>query len=152
MFHSLIIDEFSRRFDEIREYADRARYSPDGLAQTPDFDVINRLRRLRFLGAIEKAASSLRLSLEAGHASPIKEADGSSYLLMLYLTRSQHAQGGTALIESIDAGPSETKSVCLMRPNRAFVFRSDLWHMALPAGGFGKDARDGRLLFVCSFS
>ncbi len=178
MLHSIIIDDFSRRFAEIREHADHADYSGvvspvdgveyPGIAHVPEFDVLNRLRRLRVLGPIQNPISFMRLSVEGSKPPHWAHHDASmgKYSLMLYLNRAEHCQGGTALLEHKQGEPTPEQwaadtydptqwrvlSLCEMVPNRAFVFRSDLWHAALPLGGFGKDASDGRLVYTVFFS
>jgi hypothetical protein len=179
MLHSITLDNFSWRFDEIRSFADHANYEDvtnpvDGVVypgicrDVPEFDILNRLRRLRFLGPIENPTMFMRLSTEGTTPPHWAHSDESMgrYSLMLYLNRAEHAKGGTALLRHRDGEPDievwardtnlpeqwEILSVCEMRPNRAFIFRSELWHAALPIGGFGKDATNGRLVLTVFFS
>lgn len=178
LLHSIILDDFSDRFDELRMFADFADFAGvvnpadgvlyPGIAEVPQFDILNRLRRLRFLGAIESPTIFMRLSAEGTKVPHWGHHDGimGKYSLMLYLNRPEHCQGGTALLRHAEGEPTpevwardtndqkqwEILSVCEMKTNRAFIFRSDLWHAALPIGGFGKDATDGRLLLTCFFS
>lgn len=39
-----------------------------------------------------------------------------------------------------------------MRENRAVIFDSSLFHVALPIGGFGKSQSDARIVLTCFFS
>lgn len=85
--------------------------------------------------------------------------------LMLYMNRPEHCEGGTAMLRHRDGEPSpevwardtnkpqqwRLESVCEMKPNRAFMFRADQWHAAMPRGGFGTDARNGRLVITAFF-
>lgn len=173
MLHSMIIDDFSDRFHEIRNFADSADFSGytnpvDGVVypgicdDVPDFDVIERLKFV--IGDFESHVSFMRLSVDGCNPPHWAHHDGimGKYSMMLYLNRKEHCAGGTALLEHVDGDPSpevwardtnrpdswRTNSVCQMKPNRAFIFRSSLWHAALPMGGFGKDATDGRLLYT----
>ena len=93
--------------------------------------------------------------------------------LMLYLNRIEDCEGGTELLAHTSAGmeygpqcetsqliwqqdtnrPQQwlTLGVCPMKPNRAFIFDARLMHRAAPVGGFGKDAKDGRLVLTAFF-
>lgn len=97
------------------------------------------------------------------------------FSFMLYLNRPEHCQGGTELVvcaggdSGMEYGPAnETEreewerwtnwpemwnqvSMCPMKSNRAFIFDARLMHRALPIGGFGKDAKDGRLVITAFF-
>jgi hypothetical protein len=42
--------------------------------------------------------------------------------------------------------------LCPMKQNRAFLFRADLMHAALPFGGFGSSPSDGRLVLTAFLS
>ena len=92
---------------------------------------------------------------------------------MLYLNRPEHCRGGTELVEHIARdmryGPETPDDVevwkaetnirsvweeyggAQMKPNRAFIFDARLMHRAAPVGGFGKDAKDGRLVLTAFF-
>lgn len=117
-----------------------------------------------------------RLSLAGGSPPHWAHNDASmgQYSLMLYLNRPEHCAGGTALVkhclfgfcegprdeEELEACKQDTNDqdawektmLCEMKPNRAFIFRSELMHAAMPIGGFGKDATDGRLVLTSFFS
>lgn len=100
------------------------------------------------------------------------DASMGRYSCMVYLNRPEHCQGGTALVRHLtgfDSQPAiEVESAlwhrdmnkqdhwlpyltCEMKPNRAFVFRSDLMHRAEPVGGFGTTPQDARLVMTAFF-
>lgn len=95
------------------------------------------------------------------------------YSLMIYMNRREHCSGGTELVrhaEGMDGVPrnaielntwqNDTNrsemwtaySQCEMRPNRAFIFDASLMHRAIPIGGFGTDATNGRLVMTAFFN
>lgn len=121
-------------------------------------------------------AAFLRLSLAGSKAPHIVHNDASmgQYSLMVYMNRYPDCVGGTGFyhhrgwadgevrigaavtIEQLkrDANTIEAwdlYSRVEMAPNRAVIFRSELMHAALPVGGFGDDARNGRLVFTAFF-
>lgn len=151
----------------------------DGLAyegiftQVPTYGVQRRLSLI--LGAEARIRTIfLRLSLlgmKAPHQAHTDAIMG-QYSMMLYLNRPQHCEGGTALVRhytGLDSNPANEEqealwkrdtndramwhvySMCEMKSNRAFIFRADLMHTALPYGGFGVDATDGRLVMTAFF-
>lgn len=180
MLHSLIIDGFSDQFEQIREFADGANYEgfrspvddvfyPGICADVPAFDVLDKLQRvMKPYIEVTQQLRFMRLSTQGVKPPHWAHHDASmgTYSMMLYLNRPEHCKGGTALLRHMDGQPDEQSwardtnnckqwdviSTCEMRPNRAFIFRSDLWHAALPARGFGSNARDGRLLYTVFFS
>lgn len=113
----------------------------------------------------------LRLSLAGSKPPHWAHHDGlmGQYSLMVYLNRPEHCAGGTALLEHADEwcdGPPDDAtwlrdtndpdmwrivSRCPMVTNRAFIFRANLWHAALPLGGFGSGPEDGRLVLTAFF-
>jgi hypothetical protein len=116
----------------------------------------------------------MRLSLE-GIAVPHQahtDAVMGEFSLMLYLNRAEHCRGGTSLVRHVsgmDSHPTTPEQVALweqdtnapdrwsiysmaeMKPNRAFIFRSDLFHRAEPIGGFGAGPTNGRLVLTAFF-
>jgi hypothetical protein len=116
----------------------------------------------------------LRLSLE-GVVAPHQAHTDLTYgkkSLMLYLTRDAQCQGGTAILKhvsGIDYNPKDEDELaimqmdqnnydkwmitnyCDMQQNKAFIFDAGLIHRAEPVGGFGKDARDGRLVLTAFY-
>lgn len=94
------------------------------------------------------------------------------YSLMLYLQDNDKAGTGFAChipTESVSAPESEnalkeTIKDCNddskwkiykhfeMRKNRAVIFDSQLFHVALPIGGFGEAQEDSRIVFTCFYS
>lgn len=117
----------------------------------------------------------LRLSLEGVQVPHYAHTDKvmGQFSCMVYMNRGQHCKGGTALVRHVDgmdsnpANPDEEAiwqrdtnrpekwsaySMCEMKPNRAFIFRADLMHAALPEGGFGSDSTDGRLVLTAFFN
>jgi len=93
--------------------------------------------------------------------------------MMLYLNRPEHCSGGTSVLRHVtgmDRHPTQPEDIqiwredmndeskwqitdfCRMQTNRAFIFRSDLFHRAEPAGGFGRGPRNGRLVCTAFFN
>lgn len=101
------------------------------------------------------------------------DATMGQYSLMIYLNRPEHCAGGTSLLRNRETGEEsnpvdeygltvwkrdcnipmawDKTLMCGMKPNRAFIFPAGLYHRAEPIGGFGKDARDGRLVLTMFF-
>jgi hypothetical protein len=178
MLHSVILDDFLPDFASWRAWADGCKFTDesnpaDGVTYpaictaVPTYGTIRRLSAV--MGRpIEITASFLRLSLGGAKAPHFAHHDGvmGDFSCMLYLNRPEHCAGGTALLDHVAGKIDEetwardtnvpekwrVKSLCEMVPNRAFIFRSTLWHAALPAGGFGSDARDGRLVWTTFYS
>jgi hypothetical protein len=93
--------------------------------------------------------------------------------LMLYLNRINDCLGGTSFVRHVETGatsnPVNEKQMkvwkndcnnfyawqmvdCVeMFPNRGVIFDASKFHRALPVGGFGKDAKDGRLVLTVFF-
>lgn len=93
--------------------------------------------------------------------------------LMFYLTRAEHAQGGTSLVRHKTTGmysnPTskleedywkrdtnnphawEIYEMADMVPNRAVMFDAKLMHRAEPIGGFGTDSKNGRLVLTAFY-
>jgi hypothetical protein len=178
MLHSMVIDDFLPDFTGWRAWADtcsfRDEVNPaDGVSypaicrDVPTYGTQQRLAAI--MGRpVNLHALFLRLSL-AGvpvpHQAHHDQAMG-DFSLMLYLNRPEHCQGGTALLEHADGEPDEPTwrrdtntpdkwrvlSLCQMRANSAFIFRSNLWHRAEPIGGFGDSTANGRLVMTGFFS
>ena len=88
--------------------------------------------------------------------------------LMLYLSRLEDCEGGTSLVmhkktglfdnpinhKQLDTWSEDMNNpeawqitdMCSMRPNRAAIFDANLMHRAEPIGGFGDNAKNGRLV------
>lgn len=174
--HSMIIDGFLPDFDDFRAWADTQLYAPvvnpaDGVeypgicANVPTWGTRQRLESI-FGQPVKINTAFMRLSLEGVQAPHQAHNDAlmGQYSLMLYLNRAEHCQGGTSLVRHAsgdDMAHWETDhskpemwrvySMCEMRPNRAFIFRAELFHRAEPVNGFGRDATDGRLVYTCFF-
>lgn len=95
------------------------------------------------------------------------------FSLMVYLNRAEHCRGGTALLRNRETGEESNPTdaygeqvwrrdtnnpaawdktlMCAMKPNRAFIFKADLYHRAEPIGGFGADSKDGRMVMTMFF-
>lgn len=179
MLHSVILDDFLPDFAGWRSWADGLEYRDevnpaDGVAypgiyrDVPTFGARARLSAI--MGRpIKLHALFLRLSL-AGVAVPHQaHHDGlmGDFSMMVYLNRPEHCQGGTSLLEHVSGAEPDADtwqrdtnrpeqwravSLCKMVTNRAFVFRSKLWHRAEPVGGFGTDSANGRLVLTGFFS
>ncbi len=94
------------------------------------------------------------------------------YSLMLYLDDNDQAGTGFAIHKElgIDSAPKndialkktidhcnddskwQLYSVAKMEENKAVMFDSSLFHVALPIGGFGKTQQDARIVLTCFFS
>ena len=117
----------------------------------------------------------LRLSVDGVHDPHIAHTDSSmgEYSAMLYLNKTNDCIGGTAFLTHKDTGLNsnpinekqelvwrrdhsrfdawQISNMLSMRQNRLVMFNSDHMHAALPVGGFGSSAKDGRLVLVCFF-
>ena len=177
--HSQIVDGFLEDFHRWRAWLDAARYDdfvsevdgvtypgicaplPGELQEELRFKLqaVAGLQRMNWLFA--------RLSVLGAHPPHWAHHDASmgAWSMMLYMNRAEHCDGGTALLRhkqdeitqeqwARDTNRPERwhlESVCPMAPNRAFIFRADQWHAAMPLGGFGGDVRDGRLVITAFF-
>lgn len=178
MLHSVIYDDFLPNFSEWRSWADTLKFPPvvnevDGVTYPGICTAVPTFGMRKLLAAVmgrevQLNALFLRLSL-AGVSVPHQahhDAVMGDFSLMLYMNRAEHCRGGTSLIEHVDGEPDVATwerdtnvpekwrviSLAQMRPNRAFIFRSNLWHRAEPLGGFGADATDGRLVLTAFYS
>lgn len=177
MLHSLIIDDFLEDFSGWRTWADGCRYTEetndvDGISypgicrDLPTYGAIKRLSAI--MGqTITLNALFMRLSLAGTPVPHWAHHDGAmgQFSLMVYMNRAEDCQGGTALLRHKDGEPDhgtwlrdtnqperwQMVSACEMVPNRAFIFRSTLWHSALPIGGFGDSSSNGRLVLTGFF-
>lgn len=179
MLHSVILDDFLPDFAGWRAWADGLKFAPernpvDGVEYPGICTAVpthgTRVRLSAIMGRpVQLHALFLRLSLEGVHVphQAHHDADMGDFSLMLYLNRPEHCRGGTSLLEhvsgvdpDVDTWKRDTNrpeqwrvvSLCQMVPNRAFVFRSRLWHRAEPIGGFGTDSANGRLVLTGFFS
>jgi hypothetical protein len=125
---------------------------------------------------IELHTLFMRLSPEGVKAPHQAHTDAvmGQYSAMIYMNYRIHCQGGTAILRHVsgmldehpdDCGtgliwakdcnyPDKWREIafCPMRPNRAFVFDSKLFHRAEPIEGFGRDPRNARLVMTAFFS
>ena len=177
---SLIIDDFLDDFDRWRAWLDEATYADitndadgvaypgicAGLPHELQGEIAYKLQLVAGMTKVNYLFA--RLSVEGANPPHWAHHDGAmgARSLMLYMNRAEHCDGGTAMLRHRDGDPSpdvwardtnkpqqwRLESVCEMKPNRAFIFRADQWHAAMPLGGFGRDARDGRLVITCFFS
>lgn len=178
MLHSVVFDDFLPDYSWWRSWADSRKFRDevnpvDGVTypaicrEVPTYGTRCRLEAL--MGRpVNLHSLFLRLSLEGAPCPHQAHHDGAmgDFSLMLYLNRHEHCRGGTSLIEHVDGEPDRDTwerdtnapekwrvvSLTQMRPNRAFIFRSTLWHRAEPVGGFGHDVHDGRLVMTGFFS
>lgn len=116
----------------------------------------------------------VRLSTEGVEAPHQAHTDSvmGQYSLMCYLNRSNDCRGGTAFVKSVHGLYSDPEAVedfefwkenhsnpdlwvawarCDMEENKACIFPANLMHRAEPIGGFGKTAKDGRLVLTMFF-
>ncbi len=127
-------------------------------------------------GGINVHTMFLRLSPEGAPVPHQAHTDSTmgQYSLMVYLNQRRHAKGGTSLLRHRENGmvrdpldEEQTKlwlrdmntpeqwevvGMCPMAPNRGFIFPANRFHRAEPVGGFGKTARDARLVLTAFFS
>jgi len=160
------------RYAPVKNPVDGVEY-PGIYTTVPTFGMRQRLSMIMD-AEIRLNALFLRLSLEGRQAPHYAHTDKimGQFSCMVYLNRPEHCQGGTALVRhrtGMDSHPRDEHEVsvwqrdtnrpemwdvysrCEMRANRAFIFRADLMHAALPLGGFGHDAKDGRLVMTAFF-
>lgn len=143
-----------------------------GIATECPADSLLRSLQRWFHPGVKLVHSMVRLSIEGCPVPYQAHADsfmGSRFTAIVYLNRPEHCRGGTALLRHIESGAVkesdgkawkddendpdawEVLSLCPMQTNRAFCYRSDLLHRSEPLGGFGTDARDGRLVLIGLF-
>lgn len=174
--HSVILDDFLADFDRWRAWMDKAAYadvtSPvdgvvyPGICSTLPADLGREIAQNieTFIGKMTINHLFARLSLANSRPPHWAHHDGSmgAYSLMIYMNRPEHCEGGTALLRHRYGDVSQEEwardtnrhdqwhllSVCEMQPNRAFLFRADQMHAALPVGGFGTTAQNGRLVIT----
>lgn len=172
--HSIVIDQFLPDFDDWRAWADKQVYAPvanpiDGVEypgichSVPTWGMSQRLAGI-FGQAVKIRCAFMRLSLAGVHVPHQTQNDTviGQYTVIVYLNRAEHCQGGTALVRHIsgddlahwDTDHSkpemwEAYSLCEMKPNRAFIFRSELFHRTQPVNGFGSSTHDGLLVLTC---
>jgi hypothetical protein len=94
--------------------------------------------------------------------------------LMLYLNRPEHCRGGTSFVKhkktgmisdprdkfeervwQLDTNKRNAWAIYEqvdMKPNRAAIFPAKLMHRAEPSGGFGTEAKNGRLVLTMFYS
>lgn len=174
----LVIDDFHPDFEGLRELADVLDY--DDVVSPVDGVIYPGIARIEDLGVRELLEEAMHRTVKVNHQflrlSPAgtypphwahHDAIMGRYTLILYMSRAEVCKGGTSVLEHLeyenvpheiwerDYGRPEQWRViseCPMVPNRAFIFRSSLMHAALPFGGFGRDAIDGRLVLTAFFS
>lgn len=175
--HSIVIDDFLPDFAGWRNWADTLDYAgetnpvdgvtyPGIYSKVPTWGTKQRLDMI--MGApVAINMSFLRLSLQGTPVPHWAHNDASmgQYSLMVYMNRPEHCDGGTALVrhlqsESVEIAQADSNDptkwqiygACEMKANRAFIFRSDLMHAAMPVGGFGDNAQNGRLVLTAFFN
>lgn len=179
ILHSLIYDDFLEDFDRWRTWFDQAPYEDvvsdvdnvtyPGICKDIPAELREEVRyKLQALTGMSRMNWLFaRLSTEGMDPPHWAHHDGNmgAWSMMLYLNRREHCQGGTALLSHVYGEPTpevwarDTNTPgmwcqtlrCQMVPNRAFVFRAEQWHAALPKGGFGHSPIDGRLVLTCFF-
>lgn len=171
-----VIDDFFEDFEEFRRYLDLVYYEgevnpADGVfypGVSTDIPPYFKLQVRERVG-IEPRYLFLRLSPE-GQATPHQahhDAIMAKQTMIVYLNREEHCQGGTSLVEHVEYGkdvPDEiwvrdtknpemwtVSSELEMKPNRAVIYPSEIWHRSEPIGGFGDVPRNARLVMVGFF-
>lgn len=175
--HSLTLDDFLPDFDDWRAWADTCKFRDevnpaDGVTyplicrDVPSYGMQQRLTAIMGM-PVRLNALFLRMSPAGIPVPHWAHHDGGMgrFSCMVYLNRPEDCQGGTALLSHVDGeigteawkrdtnrpGKWTIRSVCDMRANRAFIFRADLWHAAMPIGGFGQTVQDARLVMTAFF-
>lgn len=174
-----IIDDFlpSSVFSALREHCDKIPFQGvvnpiDGVIY-PDISVDIPKAVRAFLGSPKTVFMRLSLlGVKAPHQAHTDTLMGRESL-MLYLSRPEHCRGGTSLVKHIETGMTsdpKTKEeeaiwkrdtnnprawmvydIAVMQPNRAVMFDASLMHRAEPVGGFGTDAKNGRLVLTAFY-
>ncbi len=150
-----------------------------GILASPGFEPLEGMvaKRIKHLHKRELDFHSLffRLSPE-GTVAPQQvhtDVDMGDYTFLLYMNRLEDCQGGTSVLThkyglmSHPQSPEEL-AMCIrdqnnpsmwdtvnaigMVPNRAAILSSDYFHRSEPVGGFGRGAKDGRLVMVAFYS
>lgn len=163
-------------FKDVENPADGVRYPliaselPVSLKKEIEFNL------LLLMGApVQMAATFMRLSPAGVYVPHQVHTDKlmGEWSMMLYMNRPEHCNGGTSVLKHIngmdqhpateddvqvwnedmnDAGKWIITDFARMKTNRAFIFRSDLFHRAEPVGGFGRGPRNGRLVCTAFFN
>lgn len=174
-----IIDDFlpADIFAALRRHCDHVSYAGvtnpvDGVLY-PNISLDIPAAVVEFLGKPKTAFMRLSLKgVKAPHQAHTDTLMGDRSL-MLYLSRVEHCKGGTALVQHIPTGmysdpfdeeeeeiwkrdtnqPDcwEIYEMADMQPNRAVFFNAHLMHRAEPVGGFGTDAKNGRLVLTAFY-
>lgn len=159
-------------YRDIRSPVDDVTYPH--IAELPDwlaFAVETRLESV--MSSAIRMQAFARMSPAGVHCPNVAHNDAAmgQWSLMLYLNRPEHCRGGTSLLRhesGFEIPETETDAdlarecanmpqcwsvtmTCPMRANRAFIFPAGLMHRAEPAGGFGKDRKDARLVLTAFF-
>lgn len=179
MSNFTIIDEFlpTRMFELLRKHCDSLDYSgvvnPVDGVKYPGISVDIPKVVLPWFGNPKTIFMRLSLpGMEAPHQAHTDTLMGEESL-MLYLCRPEHCRGGTALVRhkatKMDFNPRteegaeiwrqdtnvpeawEVYELAAMQPNRAAIFDASLMHRAEPIGGFGTDAKNGRLVLTAFY-
>lgn len=174
-----LIDDFlpAGVFNLLREHCDGLDYSGvknpvDGVVY-PGISIDIPQVVLQWLGRPKTVFMRLSLpGMQAPHQAHTDTLMGSESL-MLYLCRQEHCRGGTSLVRHVKTGmrsdprskieeevwkrdtnnPNawEIYEIAQMQPNRAAIFDASLMHRAEPVGGFGTDAKNGRLVLTAFY-
>lgn len=179
MSHFTIQDNFlpAEVFTRLRKHCDEISYkgvvNPVDGVMYPDISVDIPDEVLKYLGNYRTAFMRLSLTgVKAPHQAHTDTMMGTRSL-MLYLCRPQHCRGGTSLVKHIETGMTSDPSskeeesiwqrdtntpsawmihdIALMMSNRAVMFDASLMHRAEPVGGFGTDAKNGRLVLTAFY-
>jgi hypothetical protein len=174
-----IIDDFlpADVFNHLRAHCDQLDYSgvvnPVDNVLYPGISLEIPEVVMQFLGRPKYAF--LRLSLEGvlvPHQAHTDLLMGQKSL-MFYVTHPKYCRGGTSLVQHVETGmyrnpvnsaeealwqrdtniPEmwEVHEMAEMVPNRAVLFDAELMHRAEPLGGFGTDAKNGRLVLTAFY-
>ena len=163
-------------YDTIENPADGVTY-PGICAEIPEpvIDSVTKGLRLIRRGDVTVNYLFLRLSTEGVEAPQVVHSDETmgDYSLMLYM--GGNPKGATAFVQHAEyegdmRAPKTDRDCevlgrdgrsldnwreidrCQFAPNRACIFQADRVHAALPVGGFGHGAADGRLVLTAFFA
>lgn len=174
-----IIDDFlpADVFAMLRKHCDEISYAgvvnPVDKIVYPDISIDIPYKVKQFLGAPKTMFMRLSLAgVKAPHQAHTDTLMGTQSL-MLYLTRLIHCRGGTSLVRHNETGMTSDPltfeeeaiwrrdtnnprawhvyDMAIMVPNRAVLFDAKLMHRAEPVGGFGTDAKNGRLVLTAFY-
>ena len=181
------VEGFITDYDKFRDHCDGLDYEGitnpfDGIfypgvsVDIPEYVKREVIDKIEFIEGkdIDIKALFLRLSTEntiGPHQAHTDSLMGKKSL-MLYMSREEDCQGGTAFVthetgmnstpvneygeelwkkDTNNPDKWEVTDLCEMKPNKACIFDASLMHRAEPIGGFGINSIDGRLVLTAFY-